>query len=303
MEELNRQIKLSLRIELNERSVLIIYSASWVVCMFISPLAPLRPLVGLRPPSNPFIFSIDIWHDAGATKFWSSVVSVFCSCLISVCIWSNYDCDGWASRIIHLRLLVFSTVLTTLIWQETISLAVRNHSFWLQIEGRLTFRDISTVVIRTQRVNLLHRLFTKCTHQRNWKRSLFQKDRRTFFLTHANKEGIRQWVWQASISFSWLIQSSYSVSSSVSYPLPFLAQDTMRCCLESIFISDPVFEGEWATTLFRWKLVDRWIGRGSFLRLHELSEEMLQLRTPLARSTTEGVPNVRLALTSMDTTF
>ena len=57
-EELNSKINLSLRIEPNERSVLIIYSDSGIVCLFISSLVPLRPLVGLRPPSNVFIHSL-----------------------------------------------------------------------------------------------------------------------------------------------------------------------------------------------------------------------------------------------------
>ena len=49
----------------------------------------------------------------------------------------------------------YSVVSITVIRQETISLAFRNHSFRHPIEGRLTFRDISPVVIRTKRVNLL----------------------------------------------------------------------------------------------------------------------------------------------------
>ena len=95
----------------------------------------------------------------------------------------------------------------------------------------------------------------KPTHQRNRTRSLFRKDRRSIFLTTAKKEGMRRWVWQASITVSWLIQSSYSGSDPINYPLPSLVQDTMRCCLEYIFISDPVFECELATNLLPWKLV------------------------------------------------
>ena len=57
IEELNRKIILSLPTELIVRAVLIIYSDSWAVCLFISPLVPLSPLVGLRPPSNSFILS------------------------------------------------------------------------------------------------------------------------------------------------------------------------------------------------------------------------------------------------------
>ena len=53
-EELNSKVNLSLRIELIERSALIIYTDFWAVCLFISPLVPLHPVVGLRPPSNSF---------------------------------------------------------------------------------------------------------------------------------------------------------------------------------------------------------------------------------------------------------
>ena len=196
------------------------------------------------------LLAIGIWHGAGATKSRSSVVSLFCSWRMSLCIRSNYDSGSWTTRIIHFSLLVFSTV--------SISLAIRNHSFRLQIQGRFRFRDISTVAIRADRVNLLHRLYTESTHQRSWKRSLFRKYHRTIVLTTANTEGMRRWLWQASIFFSWRIQSSYSGSNRMYYPLPSLVQDTMHCCLEYIFISDPMFRCEWATNLFRWKLVDWW---------------------------------------------
>ena len=108
--------------------------------------------------------SIGIWHAAGATKSWSSVASLSCSGRISLCIRPNYGSVGRATRIIHFTLLVFSTVPITRIRQETISLAIRTHSFWMQIEDRLTFRDISIVAIRAKRVNLLHRQCTKPTH-------------------------------------------------------------------------------------------------------------------------------------------
>ena len=55
--ELHRTIILSLPTELIEHSVLTIYSDSCEVCLFISPLVPLRPLVGLRPFSNAVIIS------------------------------------------------------------------------------------------------------------------------------------------------------------------------------------------------------------------------------------------------------
>ena len=96
-----------------------------------------------------------IWHGAGATKSWSSVVSVRCSCRISLFIPSNDNPGGWATRTIHFSLLAFSTVSITLIQQETISLAIRNHSFRHPMEGRLTFKDITPVVIRTKRLNFL----------------------------------------------------------------------------------------------------------------------------------------------------
>ena len=99
--------------------------------------------------------SIGIWHDAGATKCWSSVVSLSCSSRISLYMRSNYDSGGWATRIIHFSWLVFTTVCITLIRQEIISLAISNYSFRLPTEGGLTFRDISPVVIPIKRVNLL----------------------------------------------------------------------------------------------------------------------------------------------------
>ena len=105
--------------------------------------------------------SMSTWDGAGATKSWSSVVSLSCSCGISLCIWASYDPDGWATRIIHFRLLIFSSVSITVIRQETISLAFWNQSLQHAIEGRLAFRDISPVAIRAKRVNLLHRLCTK----------------------------------------------------------------------------------------------------------------------------------------------
>ena len=55
--DLNRKIILFLPTDLIEDSVIIICCDLKVVCQFISPLAPLRPVVGLRPPSNSFILS------------------------------------------------------------------------------------------------------------------------------------------------------------------------------------------------------------------------------------------------------
>ena len=85
--------------------------------------------------------SVGIWSDADATKSWSSVISLSCSCRISLCIRSNYDFGGWATRIIYFSLFIFSTVFITLIRQETIGLSIRNHSFWPPVEGRLTLRE------------------------------------------------------------------------------------------------------------------------------------------------------------------
>jgi hypothetical protein len=50
-------INLSLPIDRTERSVLIMHSDSWIFCLIISPLVPLRPLVGLRLPSKIPAFS------------------------------------------------------------------------------------------------------------------------------------------------------------------------------------------------------------------------------------------------------
>ena len=51
-EKLNSKIILSLRIELIERSILIVHSDSWIFCRIISPLVPMSPLVGLQSPSK-----------------------------------------------------------------------------------------------------------------------------------------------------------------------------------------------------------------------------------------------------------
>ena len=131
-----------------------------------------------------------------------SCPSLFCFWRISLCIRSNFDSDGWATRIIHFRLFVFSTVSITLIRQEANSLAIRNYSSRHTVEGRLTFRDISSVVIRAKRVNLMHRLCTKFTHQRNRTLSWFREDRRSIFLTTADTWDRKRRLWQSSISFS-----------------------------------------------------------------------------------------------------
>ena len=55
--EWNRILILSLPTDLIEGSVLRICSDSRLICLFISPLALLRPVVGFRPPSNCFILS------------------------------------------------------------------------------------------------------------------------------------------------------------------------------------------------------------------------------------------------------
>ena len=146
--------------------------------------------------------SIGIWHGAGATTSWSSVVSLSCSCRISLCVQSNWDSGGWATGIIHFSWLEFSTVSITLIRQITVSLVIRNYLFRHPIEGRLTFRDISSVAIQTKRMHLLHRLYTKPIHQWNRTRSLFRKYHKTTFITTANTGGMSWWPWQASISFS-----------------------------------------------------------------------------------------------------
>ena len=54
-EELNSKINLLLRMVPIERSILMMHSDSWIFYLITSPLVPLRPLVGLRPPSNSFI--------------------------------------------------------------------------------------------------------------------------------------------------------------------------------------------------------------------------------------------------------
>ena len=61
-EELTSKIILSLPIDRIECLVLNSHSDSWVVCLFISPLIPLRPVVGLRPPSKIPSFSYSDWQ-------------------------------------------------------------------------------------------------------------------------------------------------------------------------------------------------------------------------------------------------
>ena len=141
--------------------------------------------------------SIGIWHDAGATKSWSSLVSLSCSYRIYLGIRSNYDSGGWATRIIHFSELLFSTLSVTVIRLETISFAIRNHSFRHPIEDRLTLTDISSVAIRAKCVTSLHRLCKNLIHQRNRKHSLFRCDSRDISLTTGNAEGIYRWLWQA----------------------------------------------------------------------------------------------------------
>ena len=118
----------------------------------------------------------------------------------------------------------YSEVSITLIRQETISLAIRNHSFRPPIEGRLIFRDISSVGIRTERVNLLHR---PCTE---------------FSLISEIESACRSAKIAEAFSSQQQMQSSYSGSDPICYPLSSLVQDTLRYCLEYIFISDPMSE-------------------------------------------------------------
>ena len=78
IEALHGIIILSLRVELNERSVLIIHSDSWIFWLIISPLVPLRPLVGLRPPS----------------RIPSSVTPPHYACCISLCSVHDTTAEG-----------------------------------------------------------------------------------------------------------------------------------------------------------------------------------------------------------------
>ena len=57
IEALHGIIILYVQIELIEGLVLIIHSDSRILCLIISPLVPLRALVGLRPPSKTPAFS------------------------------------------------------------------------------------------------------------------------------------------------------------------------------------------------------------------------------------------------------
>ena len=96
-----------------------------------------------------------LWDGAGATKSWFLVLQLFCSCRTSLCVRPDSDTCGWASRIIHFSLSVFSAMSISLIRQEIISLAIRNHLFRHAIEGKLKSSDISPVVKQAKSVNSL----------------------------------------------------------------------------------------------------------------------------------------------------
>ena len=86
--------------------------------------------------------SMCIWHSAGATKSLSSVLSLFCSSRISLCIWPNYDSGGWATRIIPFSLSVFSTVSINLIRQGTIHFGLQmNADSYSEIYLLLSFEQ------------------------------------------------------------------------------------------------------------------------------------------------------------------
>ena len=77
----------------------------------------------------------------------------------------------------------------TLIRQKTHQSCYHEPFISSPIEGRLTCRDISPVLIRTKRIHSLQStVYTKSIHKRNRRRSLFRRDCRTIFLTTANKE-------------------------------------------------------------------------------------------------------------------
>ena len=235
-------------------------------------------------------------HHLNGYMGWCGCHEIFIQRSITVLFWSKFSLYltqlwfWWLSYSNH------SFQLISIQYSVHQSDSARNHSYRPSNECWLIFRDISPLVIRAKRVSLLHQLRTKSTHYWAWKPSLCRKDRRTIFLTTAKTKGMSRWLWQASISFSRLIQSLYSESNQIYYRLPSLVQNTMRCCLEYICISHPMFECEWATNLFRRKLVNRWIrwvARG----------KILQLPMQLIRWRTRNVPNLRSTLTWMDITF
>ena len=127
---------LSLPTELIERSVLNICRDSRIICLFLSPLVLLRPLVGLRPPSRNWLIlslclsittatlsdpvpnttpegilslcwcslilthttSMGIWDGAGATRSWLNIVSLPCCRFVCViCLRLTMNSVGFSS--------------------------------------------------------------------------------------------------------------------------------------------------------------------------------------------------------------
>ena len=116
--------------------------------------------------------STGVCHSAVATKSWFSVVSMSCSWQISLLVF-----DPTIILAVELLESFLSAdqywIQCPFLWfgKKPSVLVSGTISFWHPIEGRLTFRDRSSAVIRTQRVSLLHRRCTKFTDQRNRKLS------------------------------------------------------------------------------------------------------------------------------------
>ena len=85
IEALHGVIILSLQIELIQRSVLIIHSDSWVVCLFISPLVPLgllqKFLHSVIPPHYAFFISLLILMLSRIDTHYLNRHIVGCGCL------------------------------------------------------------------------------------------------------------------------------------------------------------------------------------------------------------------------------
>ena len=82
--EWNRRIILSMPTDVIEHSVSSISSDSMLICLFISLLVPLRPLVGLRPPSNSFILSFRLTMLAAVQNTTPEGVPSKCWCSLTL---------------------------------------------------------------------------------------------------------------------------------------------------------------------------------------------------------------------------
>ena len=184
-----------------------------------------------------------IKHSAGATTSCSSVVLLFCSWWISLCMLSNDDSGGRGNRVINFSLLVVCPLSITRIRQQIINLVIRSYYFWHPLKtGSRSGTNLLFSFYQSVCILLQSRVYRILTHYWYPKRSLLREDLRSFSLTLENIWNRRRWLLQASISLSKMTQSWYSGSNWIYYSLPSLVSDTAGCDFGYSFISDPVFD-------------------------------------------------------------